>query len=327
MTGMHGDHAMVAPTFRGNSDRESGAPATTVAKTAFVLPGFLKTGVGLGLLTSAAVAVVVLFSFGGWQYYWTPQDVRAYTDLHPVLRPSGPVGNLLGVAGVALMLIMHVYTIRKKFPRVRWLGRMNLWLEFHIFCGVLGPALITLHTSFKFNGLISVAYWSMVIVVLSGFVGRYLYVRIPRSIRGQELTGDELGARAASIKASLDSSVLPQSVRDQIERFDRETAMVHDEQTTWRGLFLGEIGLRLRLVRFSRTIRRQCRDNALVHEAVSLIFQRALLMRRIAYLVKTKKVFDLWRVYHKPLAVLMAVIVVLHIATIWYLGYAFSIGT
>ena len=39
----------------------------------------------------------------------------------------------------------------------------------HLFCGVVGPVLVTFHTSFKFNGLVSVAYWSMVIVMLSGF--------------------------------------------------------------------------------------------------------------------------------------------------------------
>ena len=72
---------------------------------------------------------------------------------------------------------------------------MKTWLEVHIFCGIVGPVLVTFHTSFKFNGIVSVAYWSMVAVVLSGFVGRYLYVRIPRSLRGIELT--QRGARRA----------------------------------------------------------------------------------------------------------------------------------
>jgi uncharacterized membrane protein SirB2 len=148
------------------------------------LPQIPMNGLSLALIASVVVTVFVLFGLGGWQYYWSPQDVRAYTDLHPLLRPSGLVGNLLGVAGVSLMVVMHVYTLRKKARWMSRLGSPTIWLEFHIFCGVLGPVLITLHTSFKFNGLISVAYWSMVIVVLSGFVGRYLYVRIPRSIRG-----------------------------------------------------------------------------------------------------------------------------------------------
>ena len=81
------------------------------------------------------------------------------------------------------------------------------WLEVHLFCGIVGPVLITFHTSFKFNGIVSAAYWSMVTVVLSGFIGRYLYVRIPRSIRGNELTRAELDARADELKDELAASV------------------------------------------------------------------------------------------------------------------------
>ncbi len=287
----------------------------------FFLPGFLRTGVGMGLLASLVVSVVVVFGLGGWRYYWTAEDVRGYTDLHRLLRPSGPVGSLLGITGVFLMLIMHLYTIRKRLPQVQWLGRVTLWLEFHIFCGIFGPALITLHTSFKFNGLISVAYWSMVIVVLSGFVGRYLYIRIPRSIRGQELTLEELASRSAVLETAMHASQLPKNIRDRIEDFDRQTTHIRAEDTTWSGLFFGEIGLRLAVLRLGSATRHQGADRTVLREIVSLISQRAFLIRRIAYLTKTKRVFDLWRVYHKPLAVLMALIVILHVATIWYLGY------
>ena len=326
-TGSTSADQVMAPSMIGsNVGRRSSAARPVRHSRAGFLPGFLRTGVGLGLLASVIASIVVLFGLGGWQYYWTPEDVRAYTDLHRLLRPSGPVGNLLGITGVFLMLIMHLYTIRKRLPQVQWLGRVTLWLEFHIFCGIFGPALITLHTSFKFNGLISVAYWSMVIVVLSGFVGRYLYIRIPRSIRGQELTLDELAARTAVLRTSMQASELPQSIQDRIEAFDRQTTQIRAEDTTWFGLFFGEIGLRFAVLRLGSATRHQGADRTSLREAVSLTSQRAFLVRRIAYLTKTRKIFDLWRVYHKPLAVLMALIVILHVATIWYLGYGLAIG-
>ena len=50
-----------------------------------------------------------------------------------------------------------------------------------------------------------------------------------------------------------------------------------------------------------------------------------MLLRRIAYLKKTRKLFDLWRVYHKPLAILMALIVALHVAIVVYLGYGWAL--
>lgn len=287
-------------------------------------PQFPMNGLSLALVTSAVITVFVLFGLGGWRYYWSPQDVRAYTDLHPLLRPSGLVGNLLGIAGVSLMTVMHLYSLRKKARWMSRFGSLTVWLEFHIFCGVLGPVLITLHTSFKFNGLISVAYWSMVVVVLSGFVGRYLYVRIPRSIRGIELTDAELVTRAAEVTQRLKTSDLPQAVAEKVRAFEASAIPTTEQATTWSGLVVGDLGVKLRFLALSHLAHRY--SNAqIVAESLSLIRERAVLLRRIAYLKKTRKLFDLWHIYHRPLAILMAVIVLLHVATVVYLGYGWGL--
>ena len=183
---------------------------------------------------------------------------------------------------------------------------------------------ITLHTSFKFNGLISVASWSMVVVVLSGFVGRYLYVRIPRSIRGIELTDAELITRAAEATRRLTSSNLPAAVAAMVQSFEAKAIPATEDDTTWLGLAVGELGVKLRFRALTRVARRYP-DAEVVVESLRLIRDRAVLLRRIAYLTKTKKLFDLWRVYHKPLAILMALIVALHVAIIVYLGYGWAL--
>jgi hypothetical protein len=71
------------------------------------------------------------------------------------------------------------------------------------------------------------------------------------------------------------------------------------------GLLIGEPRLRLRLLALSRQLHRVVGDHRLVSEQLRLLAERDLLLRRIVYLKKTKRLFDLWRVYHKPLAVLM----------------------
>ena len=73
----------------------------------------------------------------------------------------------------------------------RW-GDIRYWLNYHIWMGVTGPLLIIFHTSFKIGGVIAVAFWSMVAVAVSGALGRYLYIQIPRSLNGQELTVNDL---------------------------------------------------------------------------------------------------------------------------------------
>jgi cytochrome b561 len=251
-------------------------------------------------MASLAITAFVLFVLGGWRYYWAPQDVRAYTDLHPLLRPSGTVGNLLGITGLSLMVMMHVY------------------------CGFLGPVLITLHTSFKFNGLVSVAYWSMLLVVLSGFVGRYLYLRIPRSIRGRELSDAELATRAAELKLRLGLADLPATIASKVHNFEATAIPASEAETTWTGLVIGELRMKLRLFTLAR-LARDHENSSLIAENLALIAERAVLMRRIAYLKKTRRLFDLWRVYHKPLAILMVLIVVLHVGTAAYLGYGWAL--
>jgi len=299
--------------------------AATRSSSAFGLPKVFRSGLGLAILASVLVTLIVLFGLGGWRYYFAPQDVRAYTDLHPLLRPSGLVGNLLGITGLSLMVLMHGYSLRKRFRLMRNLGSVTTWLEFHIFCGFFGPVLITLHTSFKFNGLVSVAYWSMVIVVASGFVGRYLYVMIPRSIRGRELSDNELAERAYDLKTRVVDAGLGDDVADRIHCFESTVVPSNEADATWSGLLFGELSAQLRLIGLRRYARRHGVNRHLVDEALATIAERAQLLRRIAYLKKTKRLFDLWRVYHKPLAILMALIVILHVGTVAYLGYAWAL--
>jgi hypothetical protein len=100
---------------------------------------------------------------------------------------SGLFGHLIGVAGFLLMLMAEtLYSLRKRSRRAHW-GRMADWLQFHIFTGIVGPYMVLLHTSWKFNGLAGATIALTLIIVSSGFVGRYIYTRIPRTLDGEEI--------------------------------------------------------------------------------------------------------------------------------------------
>ncbi len=108
-------------------------------------------------------------------------------------------GHLLGILGFVLMLMTEtLYSLRKRARSARW-GKMAGWLQFHIFTGLVGPFMVFLHTSWKFNGLAGAATLLTAIVVLSGFIGRYIYTRIPRTADGLELDTALGGAQAAAI--------------------------------------------------------------------------------------------------------------------------------
>jgi len=122
------------------------------------------------ILITGLYALVVLFT----------REIPAASDLF---------GHGLGILGFLLMLMTEtLYSLRKRMRTVRF-GRMSHWLKFHIFTGLVGPYMVLLHTSWKFNGLAGVTTLLTVIIVISGFVGRYIYTRIPRTAEGVVIEG------------------------------------------------------------------------------------------------------------------------------------------
>jgi hypothetical protein len=139
-------------------------------------------------------------------------------SLHHSPRFAGSFwGGVFGVSGALLMLVPLAYLIVKRIKRLkRWITKyvsMRTLLAWHIYAGVLGPILVLIHTGHKFNSSLGIALTAMVlIVVLSGFIGRYLMSRINKEIKGKksmltkantqyEIALDEL--RASPQQASL----------------------------------------------------------------------------------------------------------------------------
>lgn len=106
------------------------------------------------------------------------------------IPPAGELfGHGIGIFGFILMLMTEtLYSLRKRSRSVRW-GRMSAWLQFHIFTGLVGPYMVLLHSSWKFNGLAGATTLLTGIIVVSGFIGRYIFTRIPRTLDGLEIEG------------------------------------------------------------------------------------------------------------------------------------------
>jgi len=113
-------------------------------------------------------------------------------------------GHTLGILGFIMMLMTEtLYSLRKRSrTRVARWGRMSDWLQFHIFTGIVGPYLVLLHSSWKFNGLAGATMLLTVVIVISGFIGRYIYTRIPRTLDGIEVDSATGGLQASALAQS-----------------------------------------------------------------------------------------------------------------------------
>ena len=152
----------------------------------------------VGLLIGGA------FLVAGREYYVLPLAERAFSPLHDEFAPSGLVGQGLGIFGTLMILFGVVsYGARKRIRALARFGKLRDWLNFHIFLCLLGPFLIVLHTTFKFGGLVAIAFWSMVLVVSSGVFGRWVYVWIPKTNNGHFLTRDAIRERLRELIRGL----------------------------------------------------------------------------------------------------------------------------
>ncbi|MCU0455466.1 MAG: hypothetical protein MUE74_04115 [Bacteroidales bacterium] len=158
----------------------------------------------IGILTVIAVCTFAALVIIGTSYYKVALTERMYHPDHDSLKPSGTIGHGIGILGSLLMITgIASYMARKRFRFLSRIGKLKYWLEFHIFLCTIGPLLILFHTAFKFGGIVAVSFWCMVAVFLSGIVGRFIYLQIPRSIEGRELSLTEIREMKRNIAGEI----------------------------------------------------------------------------------------------------------------------------
>jgi len=118
--------------------------------------------------------------------------------------PGSNWGLTFGAAAAFLMCVPLLYSAAKRLKPIRqWITRrvpMRTWLAIHIYAGILGPMLALVHTGHRFASPIGIALTAtMLVVMLSGFIGRYLLRYGSTSLR-------EKTALLASLRAAYDET-------------------------------------------------------------------------------------------------------------------------
>jgi hypothetical protein len=259
----------------------------------------------------------------GFAYYILPADARLLSPRHDALKPSGVIGNALGITGGVLLLLMYLYPLRKKWKWLSKKGKTKNWLDYHILMGLVGPVLITFHSSFKLRGVAGFAYWSMIAVVASGIVGRYLYGRIPRKLGAVEMSVDE----AEQLCADLRRQIRAQSVLSEAELQPLLALPALDEV---RAMPLGKalvviVALDVRrawlMLRLRWKAGAHVTGHADVKGALTAIRKQAALSKDALFLGKVQQMFRMWHVIHRPFSYSLAIMATLHIMAIVFLGY------
>lgn len=278
----------------------------------------------VGSFFTIGIAVLILLTINGFEYYKTPIEERFFQEQHTSLKPSGGLGHGLGILGTFMMISgVTIYMVRKRARKLFNWGYLKHWLELHIFLCSVGPLLVLYHTSFKFGGIVAISFWSMVAVVLSGVIGRFIYVQIPRSIQGKELDIQQLNEISSDISARLRREISRgEKIVADIERI---SDLNRYKQVTLGNSFLyiikDSLRIRVMLYRIKKEMHKLYIPSLKTKEILRLTKSKLLLSRRIALLRIFQKLFKYWHIVHLPFAITMFVIMFIHVAVTIIFGY------
>ncbi|MFZ4796569.1 MAG: hypothetical protein ACOYMA_03690 [Bacteroidia bacterium] len=267
---------------------------------------------------SLGLIVIIVFGFlvyRGISFYRTGIEERFFHPDYKILKPSGFLGHGYGIIGSLFMLIgVIIYMLRKRVKRFFRLGSLKYWLEFHIFLCTVGPTLVLFHTSFKFGGIVAISFWSMVAVFASGIIGRFIYIQIPRSIEGRELSLSEVSSLKTDVEGMLNNNV----------KLDKENYDKIIEITKKKvGLYYGNF-----FVSYIKTYiddRKSIKSvKSIIHKSnlsrnenkkiINLLKNEISLNRKIDRLTTMQNLLKYWHVAHLPFAFIMLIVMIVHVA-------------
>jgi hypothetical protein len=275
----------------------------------------------------AWLAVVVLIAAAGWVYY-------AASAHKLFFKPATGFGYYLGLVGGVMMLLMLLYPVRKHMSFARNWGGVRYWFKAHMFLGIFGPVLVLFHSTFHLKSLnATVAMYSMLLVGISGIIGRFIYKHIHHGLYGRKATLEEL-QQAMDVNQSnvkkVDAVVMEAAgVGEKLKRF-RSMAFAQD------GTFINRAWRFLTLGWQRRYLQMQCRRE--LRQAVEQLaeevgwskqqqnqhFQEASLyvgeylsaVQQTAQFASYERLFRFWHVLHSPFVWLLAITGIVHVIAV-----------
>jgi len=249
----------------------------------------------------------------------------------PPYEPGSDIGYAMGLTGALMILTLFLYPLRKHWSRLRAAGPLPYWFRAHMVLGVLGPLLVLFHSTFRVASVnAAVALGSMLLVVASGLIGRFIYTRIHHGLYGSidqvEKLQAALSQSEGSVRDLLDLAPKIEPILKQFFELAR-SAPAHPLARAWRFVTFGwrnhrtwqrcrkelKIVVRARL-RSGRWRREEARGH--YEEARVKIWRYLALSKRVAQFHSYERLFSLWHVAHIPFVYMLAASAVVHVVAV-----------
>lgn len=236
-------------------------------------------------------------------------------DLGLSAKPLDPIApfkagdyfsHSLGYIGGFAMLGTQLYRLR------RFTGHTRVWMESHIWLGVLAGIYGFFHTAFVFSDPIAVTtFITMMIAILTGVLGRYLLFLVPRSKAGNQLRLDQVNARIQNLNERIEQKfgnrrdgytaiIRLESIVDEVPK--RLKAQNHDASALswWKRVWL-YVDWKLRTDRKIRGViedTAQTVDKSELPDLQKMMYEKAQLTRSVEFQSFLATVLKRYRVVH-----------------------------
>ena len=305
--------ALPGPAFR--SEQLDPTDRTTGTKHSGSSP--VQSSLHLPALWAAVVAALIAWGMNA--------------HLERYIAPERGLGYWLGITGGSMMLLLLLYSARKRAHWLRWMGGIPEWFQFHMVLGVVGPLLVLFHANFSLGATNSnVALFSMLLVVGSGVIGRYIYTRLHAHLDGREDSLEELLAVAERIRSHSTTLAFLPGVLDAIDREEKWLAKP-EEGPIGRFLHVFTSGARAALARWrlhrliNRALERAIADSSLSVSGparrIGLVVRsyadkRLDARRRVSEYRMYARLFSFWHVLHLPLFFMLLIAGIAHVIAV-----------
>ena len=244
------------------------------------------------------------------------------------LTPGSGVGYWLGIAGTSLMLLSLLYPLRKRVRSLRAIGTIAFLLRAHMTLGALGPVLILWHANFGLGSInCSVALVTMLVVAVSGVVGRFLHRKIHFALYESKTEAQEILGDADELKGFLGAD--PQVAGRMIAELNAfaqlgteapksvPAVLIFQALIGWRAAVL-----RRRLTAHARQViaiegKRRRRSQEVQRRQLGgvrdFVTQYIGAAQKAATFAFYERLFRLWHVFHVPLFILLLIVAIIHV--------------
>ena len=244
--------------------------------------------------------------------------VPLYMASYPY-KPGDLFSKAIGIIGSAMMFIGAIfYVVRKKVRKLAHFGKIKDWLDLHILLCLFGPLLIIYHSGYTISAPNSaIAYYSMMIVVGSGVVGRYIYRHFQFSLSGERASLREMNEEIEKLKERI--RVQFSDSRKILEDINRFFGMREKKSSG----FLHSVVLMIRMDWLDRKLRKEVlrylkerKYHLLEGSFEEMVLKLISLEKNVSVLESTAKLFSVWHKLHVPFIWILIVTFLIHIAAV-----------